>query len=362
MLYPVLPVYLKHIGFTVLAIGIIEGIAEAIAGLSKGYFGNLSDATGKRVPFVRFGYMISALAKPAIGLFANVWFVLLSRASDKLGKGIRTAARDAMLSDESIPGDRGKVFGFHRGMDTLGAVIGPTIALLYLMYRPGDYIGIFLMALIPGIITVFATFLLKEKPKDVGVKTRPGFIDFFKYFKTGPVEYKKLVTVLLIFTIVNSSDVFLLLRLKELGVSDNSLIGFYIFYNLIFALVSLPVGYLADRIGVGKMLGIGMLFFAATYYGFSGNLSTESYFLLFILYGIYAAAADGMAKALITKICSPSETATAIGAYSAMQSLFTMMASIIAGIVWYKLGPEVVFIYAAVVSAFTGAWLLTKKL
>ncbi|MBX7095195.1 MAG: MFS transporter, partial [Flavobacteriales bacterium] len=139
MLYPIMPVYLKSIGFSIILIGVLEGIAEAVAGFSKGYFGNWSDHSGKRLPFVQIGYSLSAISKPLIGLFSNVWWIFGARTMDRLGKGIRTGARDAMLSDVSSEKDHGKVFGFHRSMDTLGAVAGPALALLFLYYYPGEY-------------------------------------------------------------------------------------------------------------------------------------------------------------------------------------------------------------------------------
>jgi sugar phosphate permease len=125
MLYPVMPVFLRSIGFSFVLIGLLEGFAEATAGLSKGYFGNLSDKTGRRVPFVRFGYMLSAISKPLMAVFSWAWWIFLARTTDRLGKGIRTSARDALLSDETTPENKGKVFGFHRAFDTLGAAIGP---------------------------------------------------------------------------------------------------------------------------------------------------------------------------------------------------------------------------------------------
>jgi len=136
MLYPIMPVYLSSIGFTALWIGVLEGLAEAVVGLSKAWFGNLSDRSGRRAPFIKTGYLLSAISKPMMALFTWPAWIFLARSTDRLGKGIRTGARDAMLADESEPVHRGKVFGFHRGMDTLGAAIGPCCALVYLIFYP----------------------------------------------------------------------------------------------------------------------------------------------------------------------------------------------------------------------------------
>ncbi|MCB0562614.1 MAG: MFS transporter, partial [Phaeodactylibacter sp.] len=140
MLYPIMPLYLQSIGFSVLLIGILEGIAEATAGLSKGFFGRLSDVRGRRLPFVRLGYFLSAISKPLMVIITRHWWVFLARTLDRLGKGVRTGARDALLSDEATPASKGAVFGFHRSMDTLGAAVGPVIALLFLHFYPGAYV------------------------------------------------------------------------------------------------------------------------------------------------------------------------------------------------------------------------------
>ena len=233
MLYPVMPLFLKHIGYTAIFIGILEGVAEAVAGLSKSYFGKLSDNLGKRLPFVQLGYAFSAISKPMMAIFFYPWWIFLSRTVDRLGKGIRTGAKDALLSDESTPATKGRVFGFHRSMDTLGAVFGPAIALVYLYFYPANYKTIFLIAFIPGLLAVFSTFLIKEKKKQLTAplakKTNP--FAFASYWKNSPRQYKRLVTGLLLFALLNSSDVFLLLKMKESGLNDTEVIAVYIFFT-----------------------------------------------------------------------------------------------------------------------------------
>ena len=172
MLYPIMPIYLKQIGFSILLIGILEGIAEATAGLSKGYFGKLSDLSGKRVPFVQFGYALSALSKPMMAIFIYPLWIFFSRTIDRIGKGVRSGARDALLSDESTKETKGKVFGFHRSMDTFGAFLGPILALGYLYLYPNDYKTLFFIAFIPGVLSVIASFYLKEKNLYIKNKNR----------------------------------------------------------------------------------------------------------------------------------------------------------------------------------------------
>lgn len=158
-----MPIYLGSIGFSVVLIGILEGFAEAIAGLSKGYFGKMSDIYGKRLPFIQWGYAFSAISKPMMGMFVYPIWIFLARTIDRFGKGIRTGARDAMLSDETTKENKAKVFGFHRTLDTFGAVIGPLSALLYLYFRPGDYRNLFFLAFAPGILALLSTIILKRK-------------------------------------------------------------------------------------------------------------------------------------------------------------------------------------------------------
>lgn len=348
MLYPVMPLFLRSIAFTAVLIGILEGVAEAIAGLSKGYFGKLSDAKRIRMPFVRLGYSMSAISKPMMAVFTYPWWIFIARAMDRLGKGVRTGARDALLSDESKPEDKGKVFGFHRALDTLGAVLGPAIALVYLNYHPGEYVTLFIIAFFPGIISIAITFFIKEKKeKPVEKNISYSLFSFLKYWKESPGDYRKLVAGLLAFTLFNSSDLFLLLMLKQSGLDDTAVIGTYILYNLVYAITSFPMGSLGDKIGLRKTFIIGLILFFITYGGMALTNDKIIFYLLFVVYGIYAAATEGISKAWISNIVSRDTTATAIGTYTAFNSIFTMFASFIAGIVWNQVNPNAVFIMSA---------------
>lgn len=339
MLYPILPIYLKSIGFSIVLIGILEGVAEATAGLSKGYFGQLSDKMGRRVPFVQIGYAFSALSKPMMALFTYPLWIFFTRTIDRFGKGIRTGARDALLSDEATPASKGKVFGFHRSMDTFGAVLGPLLALLYLYFYPEDYLTLFYIAFIPGVLAVAASFFLQEKkPLLVKKNTSTPFLAFLSYWKKSPADYRKLVLGLLAFTLFNSSDVFLLLKAKASGLNDTWVIGLYIFYNLIYALAAFPLGILADKIGLKKMYSMGLLLFAIVYLGMATTCNVYALGAWFLLYGLHAAATEGISKAWISNISAKADTATAIGTYSAFQSICTMLASSLAGLIWWQFG------------------------
>ncbi|MFN5704811.1 MAG: MFS transporter [bacterium] len=362
MLYPIMPLYLKSIGFSVVLIGVLEGLAEALAGLSKGYFGKLSDQSKKRLPFVQIGYTLSAITKPMMAVSVLPLWIFFTRSIDRLGKGVRSAARDAMLSDSSDVNNKAKVFGFHRSMDTLGAVIGPLIALSFLYYYPNKYIYLFYIAFIPGILAVISTLILKEKSNTVDTKKYDyNFFSFLSYWKNSHANYKKLIIALLLFTLVNSSDVFLLLKAKEAGISDTYLIGVYIFYNLIYALFAFPLGIIADKIGMKKILVFGLIMFSLSYYFISISTLTIHFIGVFLLYGIYAAATEGISKAWISNIVTKNETATAIGLYTSFQSIATMLASTLTGIIWYKFGSSIAFTITSISTLLIASFVFSIK-
>jgi MFS family permease len=355
MLYPIIPVYLKNIGFSVFWIGILEGFVNFAAGISKGYFGKLSDEKGIRLPFVKLGYFLSAISKPLIGFFTTALWIFFVRTLDRLGKGVRVAAKDALLSQEATKETKARVFGFNRGLDTAGATIGPAIALVFLLYYPKDYKTLFYLAFIPGLISVLFLFLLKEKKQPVSTLEKGHFFTFFKYWKIATPEYKKLVTGLLLFALFNSSDVFLLLKTKEaIGKdtitifnatfeADTITIAAYVVYNLVWALGSYPLGILADKIGFKKLFIAGLGLFAVVYAGFAFDPSITTIFILFAIYGIFSAATDGVSKAWITNIAHDKNTATAVGFYTSCQSICTLGASTIAGFIWENLGSAYTF-------------------
>lgn len=350
MLYPIMPIFLKSIGFSVVLIGILEGMAEAIAGFSKGYFGKMSDTLGRRVPFVQLGYGLSAISKPMMALFSFPIWIFLARTIDRIGKGLRTGARDAILSDEATKENKGKVFGFHRSMDTFGAVLGPSLALIFLYFYPEQYRTLFLLAFIPGVLAIIASFFLTEK-QTFKPQNKPftPLSASFNYWSDSNTEYKKLVVGLLAFALANSSDVFLLLKIKQAGINDYQLIGVYIFYNLVYALFAFPVGIIADKFGLKTTFLVGLMLFVTVYLGMAFTQNLYGFYVLFFIYGIYAAATEGISKAWISNIVPQGEVATAIGTYTGFQSIIAMLASSLAGILWYKFGENTTFIFSVFV-------------
>jgi MFS family permease len=358
MLYPVIPVYLKEIGFSVLLIGILEGVANFTSGLSKGYFGKMSDEKGLRLPFVKLGYFFSAISKPMTAAFIYPLWIFFVRAIDRLGKGLRTAARDALLSQNATKETKARVFGFHRAMDTLGAAIGPTLALLFLIFYPHQYKAIFLLAFIPGLISILLIFLLKEKQEPASTLGKGNFFSFFKYWKIASKDYKRLVIGLLFFALFNSSDLFLILKTKQITGSDQLTIAAYILYNVVFALASYPLGALADRIGIKKVFFGGLALFVLVYFLFGITNSATVVFVAFFIYGIYAAATEGITKAWITNMAHTTNTATAIGFYTSCESICTLGASIIAGAVWDNLGSSTTFFITSLAAAAVIAYFI----
>jgi len=357
MLYPVMPVFLESIGFSVLLIGILEGCAEMIAGLSKGYFGQVSDIRGRRLPFVQWGYLLSAISKPMMAVFMYPLWIFFARTTDRIGKGLRTGPRDAMLSAYTTAKYKARVFGFHRSMDTLGAVAGPLIALLFLTLYPNQYRSLFLLALIPGLLAVACTFFLKDTP--VAPKnTRVELFGFLRYFREGNSDYKKLLSGLLLFAIINSSDVLLLLKMKQSGVEDSTIILVYVFYNAIYALAAFPAGIFADRIGIKYTLIAGLILFTCVYAGFALTSNITTYWILFAVYGIYAACVEGVAKAWIANITPHATTATAIGTYAGLSSIAAFFASALAGGLWTLFGAPSAFGTSAVIALVSALLLL----
>jgi len=347
MIYPVTPIFLTTVlGSSMALVGVIEGIAEVTAGLLKGYFGNLSDKVGKRSIFVMIGYGISALSKPLPGIFQNIPIVLTSRVSDRIGKGIRTAPRDALLASYS-DGNSGAVFGFHRGMDTLGAAIGPVAALILLNYYPNNFQLIFLIAFIPSMIALSFTFLVKDKQVTSKIKSRKNYLEFWK---SAPEQYKKVLILISVFSLVNSSDVFLILKSQDITKSSSLAIFGYVFYNVIYAAASYPLGGLSDKLGKQKIFTFGLIIFSVVYFGFALVDDINFIWILFALYGIYAAATEGVSKAWISDLIPDEQRGSAIGLLTMITSFSVMIGSFLTGILWDHFGSSVPFLISAIIS------------
>lgn len=359
MLFPITPIFLASIGYGAFFIGTLEGFAEFVAGISKGYFGQQSDLRRTRAPFVRLGYALSALSKPLIGLSNSPASVFFSRFSDRLGKGMRSNARDAWLADESAPEHRARVFGFHRGMDTLGAAIGPMLALGYLWAFPRHYRSLYFLAFIPAAIGAALTFFAKEKKHHQYLPAREaqkvasknqGFFSFLKYWPQASPGFRRTSLFLIIFCLVNSSDALLiLLAAKNLG-DERQVIMAYILYNLLYSFLSYPFGAMADKFGMSKTFSFGLVFFAATYALMPFAHSFAAVLAAFALYAVFAASTESIAKAWLTKLVAPTEKGTALGFFTASQSTCLLLSSLWTGLLWQATRAEIPFLISATVA------------
>ncbi len=351
MLYPITPIFLTTVlGSSMALVGIIEGIAELISSLLKGYFGNLSDKIGKRSVFVTIGYGLSAISKPLPGIFPDIATVFATRVSDRIGKGIRTAPRDALLGSYSN-GNSGAVFGFHRAIDTLGAAVGPFLALVLLNFYPENYKLIFLIAFIPSAIAVLFTLLVKDKNISLNKKIK---LNYFEFLKSSPKSYRKILLLLAAFSLVNSSDVFLILKSRDISESSTLAIFGYIFYNIVYAISSYPMGSLSDKFGKKNVFTFGLILFSLVYFGFAFSKDIYLLWILFALYGIYAASTEGISKAWISDIIPDENRGTAIGLATLIIGVCVMIGSFATGILWDKFGSQIPFIISSSVSLLLG--------
>ncbi|MBS3943877.1 MAG: MFS transporter [Melioribacter sp.] len=359
MLYPITPLFLSAtLGASMSLIGLIEGIAEVTAGLLKGYFGFLSDKIQRRSIFVKTGYTLSAIAKPLPGFLPFIPTVISSRVIDRIGKGIRTAPRDSLLAAAS-DNNTGAIFGFHRGMDTLGAVLGPVTALILLNFFTGNYILIYFVAVVPSLLAVLFAFMVKEKETfNPQLKNK---ISIRLFWNDATTEFKLLLTIFTLFSLVNSSDVFLILKTQKISGSDTSALIGYILYNIVYASSSYPIGLISDQLGKSKIFITGLFVFSAVYLGFglSGNFHIN--IILFCIYGIYAASTEGISKAWISDIIPSHLRGTAIGLVTTLSSFGVMIGSLIAGILWDSFGYQVPFLLSSVVSLLLGITLIFLK-
>jgi len=347
MLYPVLPIFLTTVlGAPVAIVGLIEGIAESTASILKVVSGWFSDRFQSRKPFMVSGYSCSALSKVLLGLAYSWPLVLIARFIDRFGKGVRTSARDALIVESTKAGTgQGRSFGFHRGMDTAGATLGPLFTILLLKHFQGNLRPVFFLAFIPAFLGIlFLLFFVKEKKKET-----KRFVFTFRW-RDIDRSFKLFILISFIFALGNSSDVFLILRAKNLGFSTILAIFAYVLYNLTYALFSFPVGIVSDRIGPRKVLVYGFLIFTVVYLFF--GVVTRSFFLwiLFPVYGIYMAFTEGIGKAYIAGLVPSEKAGTAFGFYQTVIGVCTFFASLFAGILWTYVSPQAPFIFGSIMA------------
>lgn len=345
MILNLVPLFLANVlGVSTAVIGLIDGIAETTASLLKGYFGVLSDKLGKRKVLAVTGYGLSAIAKPLL-YFATSWYgVLAVRLTDRVGKGIRTAPRDALIADSLEENQRGIAFGLHRAGDTAGAMIGLIIALLVVQATQSQAIDLnretfqtlVLISLIPGFLSVM---VLAFGAREVTVKRSKEKSDQPRLsLRALNPDFRFFLVVIAIFTLGNSSDSFLILRAQERGLSVAGVMAMLITFNLIYTIAAGPLGALSDRVGRYRLIVGGWLVYAVLYLGFAAASESWHIWLIFALYGLYYAAVEGTAKALVADLIPSEQRGTAYGYYNAIIGLMALPASLLAGVLWQGVG------------------------
>lgn len=354
MLYPILPVFLTQnlkVGGSM--VGIVEGVAEATQNVVQGISGWLSDKLQKRKPIAIVGYAVAAMSKPLIGLSTSWQGVLGARSLDRLASGTRSAPRDALIASSVDEKNRGRAFGLEGIGDNLGAFIGPILCVFLLFSFNIGIRHIFYLAIIPGALATFMVLLVKEKQANVRAKSK---LDI--NFRAFPRDYWKYLAVIAVFGIGNSSNSFLILQTKSIGVSLENTILIYAAFNLVAALSSYPSGSLSDRYGRKRILLCAILIFLMTYIGFAISVNVIVIGGLFILYGVYQGIFRGVGKAYATDFIKPEMRASGIGWYNTVVGLTGLIASVVAGQLWDKVGHWAVFVYGAVFAVFGSVGLL----
>lgn len=383
-IYPLLPFFLTRVlGAGAVSLGIVEGAAEAVNSVLKIMSGRLADRSRSKRPLVLLGYSVSSLARPFIAVTTTWVQVFTVRVLDRVGKGIRGAPRDAMLAMWATPGTRGKVYGFHRAMDHAGAVAGPALATLFLYFYPGEYRTLFALTIIPGAIAVSLIFLVSENSEKVPPSPLSGFAGTRKpdatvvFVASGssrnnspdppvasggsrtssqlPREFTRFMLVLTLFTLGNSTDAFLLLKLTDAAGGVLFVPLMWAALHVVKAVISFVGGSWSDRIGRRAVIAIGWLVYAAVYAGFAISQTLPMLLGWFLVYGFYFGFAEGTEKALIADLAPPDRRGLAFGIYNAVQGLGALAASVIFGLIWNAYGAGVAFgVGAALALVSTG--------
>lgn len=356
MIYPLLPIFLSStLGVSMAFIGLLEGIAESTASIFKVFSGWYSDKLKKRKPIILLGYSLSTIGKPFLYLATAGWHVLAVRFIDRVGKGIRTSPRDALVANSSSSEERGRAFGIQRAMDRMGAFLGPLVAFAILPLLNNNLRLLFLLAFFPALIAVFIIiFFLKEKPhvSDSSKTAKPFSLIHLNR------DFKVFIFILAVFTLGNSSDAFLILRARDLGVKIVFIPILWLMYNFVCSLSSIPLGHLSDKIGRRKTTLLGFFVYGVVYLGFAFSNSISHIWVFMGLYGIYYGLSEGVLRAYVADLVEDqSVLATAYGVYHTVVGLCMFPASLIMGILWQQFNPTVAFTFGATLALISAVGL-----
>jgi len=353
MIYPLLPIFLTSVlGVGAGVLGVIEGVAESTASLLKLFSGWISDKFRKRKALILFGYSLAALGRPVIALSRYWWQVAIIRFVDRFGKGIRTSPRDALISLSAAAEVKGKAFGFHRAMDHAGAIIGPICAVILLKFGM-SLKNLFAWALLPGIITIFIVFFfVKEKKTEAKSKN----IEF--KFSSLSKNFKIYLLILILFTLGNSSDAFLILRAKDAGISTSLIPVLWIVLHFVKMTTSIPGGEWSDRAGRRKVIVSGWIVYALIYLGFGLSTQVFHIWVLFALYGVYFGLTEGVEKAFVSDLVVDSFQGTAFGFYHLAVGITAFPSSVFFGLIWQQFGSLAAFSYGSALAGLASVLLL----
>jgi MFS family permease len=361
MIFPLIPIFVTTIlGAGKEALGLIEGLADSIASLLEIFSGYISDKTGKRKQLVMLGYGISSFVKLGIALSTQWWHVLIMRAVERVGKGIRTSPRDAIIASSASANARGKAYGIHRMMDTLGAIVGPAVAFLLLgIYGQSEsgYRTVFLAALVPAFIAVLLIALFVREPKKAPPPTSK--VPFWEALKQLGSEYKTYLKISLFFSLAYFSFAFFIIRANELGISTDNILLLYLIYNIVYAAAAVPGGMLSDKIGRKPMIAGAFALYGIICIGFAMAGDFFALALLFALYGIFVAVDESVNKAYIVDMTKEEKRGLALGAYNTAIGAAYLPASIIAGMLWATYGAFVPLALASIISVIAAVALIT---
>ena len=339
-IYPLLPFFLTSVlGAGAVSLGIIEGAAEAVSSVLKIISGRLSDRWKRRKPIVVAGYGLSALARPFISLAGSWGVVFLLRFIDRIGKGVRGAPRDAMLADLADETNRGRVYGFHQAMDHVGAILGPLLATAFLIAYPSRYRALFALTAIPGVLTIILLRWAKE-PAPLAPLAPPAPLAPLAPLPSPLIRY---LIVLSVFTLGNSTDAFLLLRLTEAAGGPKFIPLMWAGLHVVKTVFSAAGGAASDRFGRRKLIAIGWVVYAIVYAGFALSTSLAALVTWFMIYGVYYGCVEGSERALVADFALPSQKGTAFGVYNAVAGLGALVSSVVFGFIWSRFGEPIAF-------------------
>ncbi|HWQ35318.1 MAG TPA: MFS transporter [Blastocatellia bacterium] len=365
IIYPLLPLFITStLGASVAAVGLIEGVAESTSSLLKLFAGWLSDRLGHRKLLVVAGYGTASLIRPLLALAASAWQVLGLRFIDRIGKGIRSSPRDAMIADAAREDQRGLAFGFHRAMDHTGAIVGSLAGAWLALIFAGDYRRVFWMAAIPalaGLLILILAVREQREPDEIAdaAPEMPPLAGFHR--AAFNPEFKKFLGILALFTLTCSSDAFLLLRAQQSGISAAMIPLLWALLHVTKALSSLVGGGLSDRLGRRPVIISGWMLYAAIYCGFAFCDTSAAMWTLFAIYGFYFGLTEGVEKAMVTDLVAREQRGTAFGLYHLVIGITALPASLILGLLWQSFGAETALLSSAVVSLIAAGLLMTVR-